>query len=241
MKKKKWLYVILLIILVGSVLFFYNAFNGNPISKIIAKSTLENHLESNYPDDEFIIQRDFYNFKDGGYNFYITKVGEEAQTEYEFIVTGILGLNVHIDGIYYANQDERLIRKLVKQANKELTIHLQESVSEVLEINVQMEVQKGKYPANTSWSKEFKPEHPMYVHITLDAREFSKEDTLKAAQSIQKSLDESGYRYDTVMINGNFIDNDFEEVKGEDNWYVKHVISFEKGTKLKVNDVEEVE
>lgn len=237
MTKRKWAYTIILVFLVGAVLFFYNAFNGNPISKMTAEKNLGNYLERTYPDDEFIIQRSFYNFKVGGYNFVITKVGGDQQTEYEFILTGFFGLHVHYDGIYYANQDEKLLAKLAKEANEELTKFLQRKVPEVLEVNVQMELLKEKYPPETTWSKDFKPEKPMYVHIGVDSREFSDEDFLEVTRIIQKSLNEAAYNYEDVMINGNIIDNSFEEGNGENNWYVKYVVPFEKDTKLKLSDI----
>lgn len=239
MTLKKWVYLILIIILVGAVLFFYNGFNGNPISKMIAKSTLKNHLESTYPKDEFVIQKDFYNFKDGGYNFYVTKIGDEDQTEYEFIMTGIFGSTVHSDGIYYANQDEQLIEKLQLEASEEITTLLQDVVPEVLEANPLLEVLKGKYPADTHWSKDFKAEKPMYIHIPVDANEFSKEEMLEASILIQKALNNANYKYDHVTINGNIIDKNIEKVKGEDFWFVKYAVGFENDTKLTLKNIEQ--
>ena len=202
---------------------------------------MNQYLERTYPQDEFVIQKNFYNFKDSGYNFAITKVGQEQQTEYEFVVTGLLGSNIHIDGIYYANQDEKLIEKLVKEANEELKNSLKEKVPEVLEVNVQMEVLKGKYPATTSWTKEFTPEVPMYIYIAIDAREFSKESFFKVSKNIQKKLNQEEYRYDHVTINGNIIDSSFQEENGEKNWIVEYASFFEKDSKLQFSDVEQVE
>ncbi|PIC65288.1 hypothetical protein CSV79_01305 [Sporosarcina sp. P13] len=241
MTKIKWIYLVVIIISVGAVLFFYNAFNGNPISKMTAQSTLKNHLESNYPDDEFVIQREFYNFKDGGYNFYVTQIGEEEQTEYEFILTGFFGSNIHSDGIYYANQDVKLISKLQKEASEEITNLLQEKVPEVLEVTPQLEVLKGKYPSDANWSKDFKAEKPMYIHITIDSRKFSKEDMLHASILIQRSLHESNYTYEHITINGNIIDENYEEVKGEPFWVVKYAVGFEHDTKLTLKDIEQYE
>ena len=241
MTTKKLVNLILIMILVGAVLFFYNAFNGNPISKMTAKSTLTNYLESSYPEDEFVIQRAFYNFKDGGYNFIVTKIGEEAQTEYEFIFTGFFGSNIHSDGIYYANQDETLIEKLQTEASEEITAYLQAIVPEVLEANPLLEVLKGRYPSDINWSKDFKPEKPMYIHIPVDARKFSKEDMYQVTSSIQKSLNDANYEYDHVTINGNIIDDTIKEDNNEPFWIVKYAVGFEDDTTLQLKDIEQSE
>lgn len=241
MTKKKWIYLILLVILVGAVLFFYNAFNGNPLSKMTAKSTLKSHLEATYPEDEFVIQKAFYNFKDSGYNFYVTQVGEEQQTEYEFILTGFFGSTIHSDGIYYANQDVELIRKLQKEAGEEIMNLLQEKVPEVFVVTPQLEVLKGKYAADTHWSTDFTPEKPLYLFIAIDSREFSKEDVLQASTTIQQSLHEANISYDHVTINGNIIDENLEEVKDQPFWVVKYAVGFESNSKLTVKDIEQYE
>src|SRR5690625_4364431 len=55
-----------LIIVVG--LLIVNAFNGNPVSKMMAKKQAKNHIAEHYGDRDFIIDDVFYNFKDGYYN-----------------------------------------------------------------------------------------------------------------------------------------------------------------------------
>lgn len=241
MTKKKWVYLLVIILLAGFVLFIYNAFNGNPLSKITAKSNLQSYLEKTYPEDKFVIQSQFYNFKNSGYDFQVIRIGEEEQTEYEFIVTGFFGSNIQSDGIYYANLDEQLIHKLQQEASTELKVFLQKQVPEVLEVSPILEVLKGKYPDNATWSKEFKPEVPMYLHIPVDASEFSKEDILQASILIQKSLNEANYQYDHVTINGNIVDENYEEEKDKPFWIVKFALGFDSNTKLTLKDIEEVQ
>lgn len=238
MTKNKWLYSVLLVLVAGAVLFLYNAFNGNPLSKLAAKSTLKDHLESTYPEDRFVIQKEFFNFKDGGYNFFVTQIGDEQQTEYGFFVTGFFGSMIQSDGIYYANQDEVLIDRLQKEAGEELLKFLQEKVPYVREVRPLLEVLKGKYSADTKWSKAFKPEKPMYIHIMIDSRELSKEQMLQQATIIQTSLNEAQYAYDHVTINGNIVDDSFGKVEDEESWVVKYAVGFEPDTQLELRDID---
>ncbi len=59
--------VIGIIILAGGLLIVNSLF-GNPVSKMIAKSSAEKYLEKNYHEEDFVIEDVFYNFKDGAYN-----------------------------------------------------------------------------------------------------------------------------------------------------------------------------
>lgn len=236
MKKRKWVYIILIILLALPVLFFYDAFNGNPLSKRLSKSTLKSYLAATYPEDEFRLSKPIYNFKDNGYDYDVRKVGDFSQTDYQFIVTGLFGSNVHYDAIYYENQDTQLIEKLEQQASDELTALLQKEVPEILQVTPQLEVLKGTYDADTQWTKDFKAEKPMYIHIVVDTRELSKEAILQIAKTIQKTLNVNGYAYNHTMINANILSDDKEEDK-DSFGYVKYAISFEKDTKLKLKQV----
>ena len=59
------------IILIAGVCAFANSLVGNPISKAIAKNTAEKHLEENYADKDFEIERVSFSFKDGYYHAFV--------------------------------------------------------------------------------------------------------------------------------------------------------------------------
>lgn len=232
MKKKKWIYLIVIIILVVPVLWLYSAFNGNFITKQLSKRTLTNYLEETYPESEFNIGEPFYNFKDGGYAYEVIEIGEAQQKKYEFTVVGILGNHVHWDGIYYDNLDEALIRKLEKEASQELKEVFQEKVPEILGVSVWLEVLKGKYDSNVSWDKDFKPEEPMSIHVSIDATELTKEDVLQAAKKIQTSL--QPYDYNRVTINANAPYGEWDDWN---DWPLKYHISFDRDEDLKLKNI----
>ncbi len=232
MNKRKWLYIVVIFIIIVPLLFFYQAFNGNPLSKLASTVTLKNYLEKEYPEKEFRVEEGFYNFKISGYQFNVVQIGTEE--EYEFEVTGTFKPTVWTDGIYYANLDEPLIEKFGEQASEEISNLIIKDIPELLKVTVQLEVLKGSYDDSTTWDKNLKIEKPMYIHITTDAKGKTKEDILKSMNKIQKLLNMNGYTYESATINANVIEKDFKEETG----YVKFHGSWEPEDKIKLNAIQ---
>jgi len=72
--KKKVLKIIALVVaiaLIVGVCVFANALVGNPISKWVATSTAEKHLEDEYNEKDFEVERVTFSFKDGYYHAFI--------------------------------------------------------------------------------------------------------------------------------------------------------------------------
>ena len=59
------------IALIVGVCVFANGLVGNPISKAVATNTAEKHIEENYADKDFEIERVTFSFKDGYYHAFI--------------------------------------------------------------------------------------------------------------------------------------------------------------------------
>ena len=59
------------IALIVGVCVFANGLVGNPISKAVATNTAEKHLEENFADKDFEIERVTFSFKDGYYHAFI--------------------------------------------------------------------------------------------------------------------------------------------------------------------------
>lgn len=237
MKKRTIIYSILLVLLVGFVLVIYNAFNGNPLSKLLAKRELTHYLTDTYPDKELHVRDGFYNFKFGEYTFEVRQIGAVPPDEetYEFSLQGFFKPTVIWDGIYYSNLDEPLIEKLEKEASDEITALLAKKVDSIVRIHVRIEILKGTYEQNTDWNKDLTLERPLSMHITLDATNDSEEGVLTTTKTIQRALNDAGYDYESVTINGNGFDH--SEGKLDDTGYVKYYLSFEKETKLQLKDV----
>lgn len=236
MKKKRVIYSVLLVVLIGFVFFIYNSFNGNPLSKYLAQRELNTYLKETYPDQAFHISDGFYNFKFGEYSFDARQIGtDEAGTEYEFTLRGFLKPTVFWDGIYYSNLDEPLMEKLQNEAANEITELLADKLDVIANVSVQIEVLQGTYDQDVRWSKDLKIEKPLRLHMFLDSTNATREDVLIAAEIIQATLNEANYDYDHVTINGNIMDKKVTEK--DDFGYVKYVVSFHKDTHLKLKDV----
>ena len=228
------------------VLYIYNAFNGNPVSKFYSSKVLEQYLEENYSDRDFRIEEGFYNFKFSTYDFNVIEIGNASPNEneprhYGFTVRGFLKPYVNLDAIYIENLDEPLMGKLSREAESEITNLLKQSVPTVKGIGVSIEVLKGKYDSNTIWNKDLELERPMSLHIVLDSTNSTKEDVFKEAEVIQKVLNENNYTYESVTINGNIIDKPNAEYRKDDTGYVKYSVSFEKDTDINIKDIEVLE
>ncbi len=118
--KKTTVYAALIVVLSAAVLFLYNAYNGNPLSKVISKGVLGSYLEEMYPEKSLRIEGGFYNFKFGEYEFQVIETGEGGPVEYEFKVRGFIKPQVDWDGIYYTHLDEPLMSRLSLEAGRSL-------------------------------------------------------------------------------------------------------------------------
>lgn len=235
---KKSIYLILILVLVGTILFFYNAFNGNPAWKFFSNQAVEDYLTDTYPGEEYVVRDRFYNFKIGGYSYTVVKAGDEDQKKHEFNVTGFWKPTVTYDGIYYDNLDLPLIEKLETEASKEITDLLEDRVGKVVAVDPQIEVLQGTYSPDTKWSKDLKLEKPISLHLIMDVTNMDKNDVLQAVRSVQKTLNSEQYSYGGVSFNGNLFDND--ETGAKDQFgYVKYFVGFDQDTNIKLSDIEE--
>lgn len=66
-RSTKVILVFLGIVIVVGILFIWNAFHGNPISKMMAKKEAEKYIATQYSGTDYKIEDIFYNFKDGHY------------------------------------------------------------------------------------------------------------------------------------------------------------------------------
>lgn len=227
--KRNLMLIGMLVVLIAIVLYF--AFNGNPIAKQISKSTITNYLEETYPDDEFNIGEPVYSPKASGYGFQVEKIGDLEQKKYWFAVTSVFGTKVEYGGYYYENQDTTLIGKLSMEFNEFLVSKIEPSLPEIISIGPQIEVLNGKCSADTTWTKDFKPEKPMDIYITIDSSGQSKEDFLQSAIFVQKTLNKVGVEYGAVFMDGSSLD-------GGDVYYS---VIFKPEMKLTIKDIQSEE
>lgn len=75
------------IVLIGVVAWFANALVGNPISKLAAANTAEKRLEEKYADQDYVIEKVVFNFKNGCYNAFITSPSS-ADSSFNLLIDG---------------------------------------------------------------------------------------------------------------------------------------------------------
>lgn len=63
------------------LLFFYIAFFGNPISRLMAEKSATKYIETHYKDLDLIRDRAYYNFKDG---YYIVRLRDKNSEDTKF-------------------------------------------------------------------------------------------------------------------------------------------------------------
>ncbi|MBP3040654.1 hypothetical protein J9303_14275 [Bacillaceae bacterium Marseille-Q3522] len=242
-KYKNPFFVILLCLLVGFVLYVYNAFNGNPISKAISKKVLTNYLSSQYPDEEFRIDDSFYNFKFSEYSFTVLAIGGnkkdvEGPDEFQCTVRGFINPEIQFDGIRYSRLDNALMERLSSEAELEISTVLEETGIQTKEIDVFLEVLKGQFPETITWDKHLQLDRPIDIFIRMDATEINKEEMYNLAKRIQETFANEGYEYQSVTINGNVIGDHI--AKYPDIGYVKFSITFTENSRMELNDIKEL-
>ncbi len=65
------------IVLILGLLWMGESLVGNPISKHLAKKAAQEHLETVYPDTDFVLDEVGYSFKDGGYYAHVKSPSSE--------------------------------------------------------------------------------------------------------------------------------------------------------------------
>lgn len=82
----KILALILALVMLGTVLYFYNALNGNPVSAYLADRAVDRYLEemkTNYELPDLYVERSGYNFK---FANYYARIASRSSMDTQFMV-----------------------------------------------------------------------------------------------------------------------------------------------------------
>lgn len=245
MNKKKILYSTLLVLLIGIVLFFYDAFNGNPLSNYLGKNVVEGFLVETYPDENFRVEDGQYDFTLGEYEYPVIKIGEDPYASkevhsinYSVSVSRFLRQGVKYDSIRCARIDDNLSIKLREESSAEITNLIKDKVFNIIEVGVTMEVLRNQLPSDTSWSPDLELDTPIQIYIVTDVKGQDVEDVINNSKTIQKLLNENDYDYSEVTIRANGFGKD---LNGEYNQvYEKYSLSFNRDKEITIKDVKEI-
>lgn len=126
MKTKKALKIIALVlalVLTAGLAFFVNALVGNPLSKHLAKTGAEKHLEQMHPDKDFYIDRITYNFKDGDYHVFVES---PSSPDSSFSISTDLAGNIRWD-----SYEDRVVRRV--NTSQRINTEYRQAVDNVFE------------------------------------------------------------------------------------------------------------
>lgn len=142
-KATKILFALLGLTLIGILVFFYTAFNGNPIRVYLTRGQVKSYLESTYPGVEFTEITSFYNFKSSNYDGRATAKTEPPVKVY---------INQYRKGVFSDNLVEA---KIEAQAIAE-TLPLIAAMFPDKQVSVMLKFDNEAlgYPITTNFSKD---------------------------------------------------------------------------------------
>jgi hypothetical protein len=192
---KKWIYLILALAITGYILFFYISFNGNPISKAIAKNHATDYLEKYYPEQNYTIKDSSYNFKDKSYYFHYI-VNEKNNQVYNYSIE--IGKGMKPDQIiYHSLRYDSEDGEMSSSFSEAGTVYAQKILKEAgLEGDAYYYVQVplGYVDSNTKWEPKIKLPVNGDIHVSTQQTFASKKEFFHYAKEVTKELDEILYK-----------------------------------------------
>ncbi|MGN7477067.1 hypothetical protein ACTHOQ_04355 [Solibacillus silvestris] len=236
---KKWLSIFLAFVITSSVLFGYNEFNGNFISKQIAKSTLKDYLSEHYPDADFQFDKGFYNFKFNAYTFDVTFYESPNNWTYTFEVgPKYLPNTIQTKTMHYDSRDETKSNDWSDQGSQ----YVKELLTAFPIGNIYYSIDVPNQFPQTEWAPavnvivapSISIEFPLYKGET-------EEEFLNTVQEIQAALDRDEIRYDTVSV---YMDEKMDNRDGKKEGYAsiyyqrKYSLQFQGNSPITLDNIE---
>lgn len=190
--KKKWIYLILILIITIPVVYLYVGFNGNFISKWKAKQTAIQYLESVYDKDDFTYTSTTFNFKDGTY---IASYSYGDEYEASIAVGGILWpTNIEDTYVDYKYYDEEKNAQITGKASKELAELLKEKYP-MATVEYYIDVPSTASITGDNFDIHQKTPFKPTIWIELTGETLSDDQAFEIAKGIKKTFDDEGIYY----------------------------------------------
>lgn len=235
---KKWLSILVALVITGSVLFAYSEFNGNFISKQIAKSTLKDYLAEHYPKTNVQLDKGTYNFKFGTYDFDVIFNESPHYWNYTFEVGPKYVPNtIEAKMMHYDSRDETKSNDWSDQGSQ----YIKDLLAAFPVGNIFYSIDVPNQFPQTEWAPNVNVivapsitmEFPLYNGET-------KEEFLNTVQEIQAVLDADAIKYDTVFI---YMDEKIDNRDGKKEGYAsiyyerKYNVEFQENTPITIDDI----
>lgn len=198
---KKWILLTLAALLLGVILFFYIAFNGNFISKMIAKYKVQQYVEEMYEGQNKQMIDSGYNFKDGRYYFIYDIYQEGIGASYNFSIGGpFLPQGRIFSYLDYESTDEVMTTAFQQAGVKWLEEQFREKQLAFDRIDYSVSIPKGLYDEGTSWQPKVDQTLMPSIYIELKDEQQTEEQFLQQAEAIRQLLQEHHFTYVEVNI-----------------------------------------
>ena len=123
----KFIGITLILLFIGAVCYFANAFFGNPVSYFLANYAAKEHIQNNYEGTDYEIERVAYSFKTGDYYAYLSSptnidgdfmltIDYKGKIEYD-------NYSLRVDG--RANTEGRLLEEYRLMVEEGIFAHLE--------------------------------------------------------------------------------------------------------------------
>ena len=198
--KKKIIYLAILILIIGFLLSMYNSFNGNPISKAIAKGKIEKYIKGTYPEKDFKIKNVGYKFKFS--NYYAQVVSEKDGLKFN--------IDIRKDNSFYDEYKESPILvdyELSRRFIETIESNTKEDLKGIVEFDsedglsksnnflfAQFDIPQGKYrDRETQYSNTMDDPFAIYINLYPEDSTGYREELLKVTKALKASVNKRNY------------------------------------------------
>lgn len=196
---KKIILLTLAVLLLAVILFFYISFNGNFISKMIAKSKVQQYVEEMYENQNKQLVDSYYNFKDGQYTFNYEIYNNTIRSNYSFSIGGpFFPKGTIFSYLEYESMDEALTESFQKDGEKWLEEQLREQNIAFGGVGYAVDIPKGLYGEDEVWKPNVDKLITPRISVDLTDEQQTEEQFLQQAEQIRQILIE----HDVTYANG---------------------------------------
>lgn len=214
---KKWILLAVAALLLAVILFFYVSFNGNFVTKMIAKGKVQDFVEETYEGHNKQLVDSGYNFKDGRYYFQYEIYTNAIRSNYSFSIGGPVLVN---DKIYsyleYESVDEEMTEAFQQAGVSWLEEQLREQGIAFDAIGYSVDIPKGLYTEDVSWQPQVEAKLNPWISFELSDDQQTEAAFLQQAEQIRQLLNEQGVTYKQANVS---ITREYDNTDGAKEGY----------------------
>jgi len=214
---KKWVFLAIAALLLAVILFFYVSFNGNFVTKMVAKGKVQDFVEETYEGHNTQLVDSGYDFKDGRYYFQYEIYTNTIRSNYSFSIGGPLLLDGRIYSyLHYESVDEEMTAAFQKAGVSWLEERLREKGIAFDLIDYSVDIPKGLYTEEVSWQPQVEKNLMPWISIELTDEEQTEDEFLQQAEQIRQLLNEQDVTYKEAHVS---ITREYDNTDGSKEGY----------------------